>query len=370
VRINNDKKDIIYLRYLRVKPDEIYKISDALIIKDLNKIKPVVAELTLFDNKNSLYGNLSVIDSSDDKITMSMEIERNDKDTIKNEIIRQIINQNNIGVNAYANVTLLPTTYPKNDGQLVLKKRVPAARGETSEMPTNLELATATDAQLPDVPLPAALLAALKGTDYEATIEGKTDEMQFAYAHFEDVVVKTDWDTTGRLNVEMKERRLPDLISAGVGRVASNLKFAAKRTKTRPIGIFGRRITAKHTAIQEGEVEYKAFDGLVDFLMEISDDKSEITPELMAVNVRVKTRGLYTLSGEAIDFDYDKDNDVLRFTIPSPETKNGSDLLFQESSWSWLADSWTDGSKIEFTVGRTTKRAKLAVGASAIRRDE
>jgi hypothetical protein len=384
VRINNDKKDIIYLR---TKPDEFNKISEALInigvktLNDFNKIKPV-AQLT-FDN-SSLHGKLGELKSSDDKITMSMEIERDDKDTdntIKDEIDRQIDNQNNIGVPAFATVTLLPSTHPKNDGQIVLKRR------EVADLPKDLRnksgmghdggtvdvatVATATDAQLPSE------LVALLPDNYAATIEGNTDEMKFVYAQFGDVVVKTVWNTTGgQLNVEMKERRLTDglvlanSVSAGIAILGSNLIFAAKRTKTPPLAVFGRRIAAKHAEIQGGEVKYRDFSDLANFLMEIGGgtstgfsrfikpdiiEQADDLPELIAVNVRVKTQGRGTLTGEAKDINYE--NNILSFTIFDPETKYVEKLRPRDSSWG--NGSRTTVGKVEFTVGMTAERAKL-----------
>jgi hypothetical protein len=306
-----------------------------------------MVELTFCDNIHSLYGKMKVTSANQydsDRLYLSMEIERDDKDTdttIKNEINRQIRNQNKIGVSGYATIKILRTFSPANKGELVVRRKALKTESEPSSQPETQQ----TEVQ--DVS------SALEGSKYEVIVEGKTGDMQITHIHFGDVNIKTDIDiTTGNIHVRMMERgfneRIANSVFAGAARIASIPNYLLNRTKTSPVSLVGRKIASKYVVIEKGAVEYKEFSDLAEKLGDIHDSKQNLSttidglpqdrlekavdkpmPMILGVVRLLGPRG--SALGLLEHLDYDDKDVALRFTILDPEysSGNGSDKNFR-----------------------------------------
>ena len=323
----DDKKDTVSLKVKETTKNfiGILKNKGGVIItfKDLENY---VVELNLFDNKNSLHGNLFLERiSSDAEIIFYMKIDRNQRDSdndIKIELKRQIENQKN---NAYATVQILLTTYPANDGIIKLEKIAP----DISKEPR--AALRKKSASLQDSGLPDAAITEIEKAGYHLRIEGKTDELAIVHAGFAGVLIKTDINTQGELLVKISEQDLlgnvSNRVSDGFGKLIENVSYRAKITKKKPARVLDRKIAAKNTMIDESGLEYLNFNKLATKLLQIYNGNETAETAETAIERRPVISGLIELSGQGSklvsgrikDLFYDNKNKDIKFTMTDAE---------------------------------------------------
>jgi hypothetical protein len=322
---------------LKLNIDETKKFLDILRenrLRTFKDLKNYPVDLTLFDNNHSLHGKLFLTKISSDEIKFSMKIERNEGDSdniIKNEINRQIVNQNKIGNSAYATVRLITTTYPANSGKLMVKpiddvqdRPSDGVFGKKSGRVANGEIELSEwSGDLPDI----RALKALEEAGYRVVLEGKTGEVVIVHAQFGGVKMKRDVNTNGELRVEIREvdlvRNVYNGVSGGLSRVVENVNYRTNLTKRQPAMVFNRKISKKHTLIKGGAVVFRDFDELA---KDLKEKYTETTQDGVVGVARLSGQGGGWVYGEMVDVTYDVDSKKLRLKLKNP-VYEGLDLF-------------------------------------------
>jgi len=216
--------------------------------------------------------------------------------TIKQVFLRQISKQHELGIPGYARIKIIPSVLKAKSGKIILKKK----ESEVFEAdPFENEL--------------RELNAALAETNYAPFLEGKVEAVLLEHYRLENVSVKVEPDTKGRIIVKINE---PSMIP--IGSNVSNITEGF-------FALVNRNLQSKYIKIANEEIYFKSYGKLVEEMIamtepQVGELEQPITMKAMLERTR-KNQRKFKIGGATIEnLQFDRDTETLSFTIGYPET--------------------------------------------------
>ncbi len=290
--VNYDyKNNNVILKLNKAEAQKFFEIIQEIGVTSDDLKLP--AELKL-GTSNRFHGWLTAgtINSQDVELILKLKKDKKDKlVTIKQAFLQQIRKQYELGIPGYARIKIIPSVLKAKSGKIILKKKerelkVFEADPVADQPPFENEL--------------RELYAALAETNYALFIEGKDEAVQLEHYRLENVSVKVDLDTKGRILVKINEpsRMIPYL----------------------------RNLQSKYIKVANEEIYFKSYGKLVEEMIAMTEPQvgasatQPITMKAMLERTR-KNQREFKIGGATIEnLQFDRDTETLSFTIGYTET--------------------------------------------------